>query len=71
MIDTFCLANRHTECMAPDCACGCHALPTHRELDARLADLTHRASCAFSVLVAIVLVLTLCAVGAKAAGWIP
>lgn len=46
-------------------------MPDQPDLDARLADLTHRASCAFSCLVALVIVLTLCAVGAKAAGWIP
>lgn len=46
-------------------------MPDQPDLDARLADLTHRASCALSILIAIVILLTLCAVGAKAAGWIP
>lgn len=26
MVDDFCRVNRHSECMAPDCECGCHAL---------------------------------------------
>lgn len=46
-------------------------MPNQPDLDARLNAITHRASCAFSCLVALVLILTLCAVGAKAAGWIP